>query len=50
MRNPSVIATGGLAPLLGGRSKAIHSVEPDLTLIGINHLMDGKGKKGKKSK
>jgi type III pantothenate kinase len=48
MRDPSVIATGGLAPLLGGRSKAIHSVEPDLTLIGINHLLDGK--KGKKSK
>jgi type III pantothenate kinase len=42
MRNPSVIATGGLAPLLKGRSRAIHSVEPDLTLIGLNHLMDGK--------
>lgn len=51
MRNPSVIATGGLAPLLGGRSKAIHAVEPDLTLIGINHLMDGKtGSAGKGSK
>ncbi|HKP95095.1 MAG TPA: type III pantothenate kinase [Fibrobacteria bacterium] len=50
MRNPSVIATGGLAPLLGGRSKAIHSVEPDLTLIGINHLMDGKAGKKKKVK
>jgi type III pantothenate kinase len=62
MRHPSVIATGGLAPLLGGRSKAIHCVEPDLTLIGINHLLDGRGgkrsgsadaikdKKGKKSK
>ncbi len=50
MRKPSVIATGGLAPLLGGRSRAIHSVEPDLTLIGINHLLDGKGKEGKKTK
>ena len=50
MRNPYVIATGGLAPLLGGRSKAIHCVEPDLTLIGINHLLDGKGEKGKKRK
>lgn len=50
MRKPAVIATGGLAPLLGGRSKAIHAVEPDLTLIGINHLLDGKGKKGKRLK
>jgi type III pantothenate kinase len=50
MRAPSVIATGGLAPLLGGQSKAIHSVEPDLTLIGINHLLDGKAAKGKKSR
>jgi type III pantothenate kinase len=50
MRKPSVIATGGLAPLLGGRSKAINAVEPDLTLIGINHLLDGKVKKGKKTK
>jgi type III pantothenate kinase len=50
MRDPAVIATGGLAALLGGRSRAIHRVEPDLTLIGINHLLDGKGKKGKKPK
>jgi type III pantothenate kinase len=39
MRAPIVIATGGLAPLLGGRSRAIHAIEPDLTLIGINHLI-----------
>lgn len=50
MRNPSVIATGGLAPLLGGRSRAIHAVEPDLTLIGINHLLNGWKKKGSKVK
>jgi type III pantothenate kinase len=50
MSKPVVIATGGLAPLLGGRSRAIHCVEPDLTLIGINHLLDGKGKKGNKAK
>ena len=50
MRAPSVIATGGLAPLLGGRSKAIHVVEPDLTLIGINHLIDGRSSKGKRRK
>jgi type III pantothenate kinase len=51
MRAPAVIATGGLAPLLGGRSRAIHVIEPDLTLIGINHLMDGRaGKSKSKSK
>jgi type III pantothenate kinase len=47
MRHPSVIATGGLAPLLGGRSRAIGFVEPDLTLMGINHLLDGREKYGK---
>lgn len=47
MRSPSVIATGGLAPLLGGRSKAIHAIEPDLTLVGINHLIHGRTLKGK---
>lgn len=50
MRSPSVIATGGLAPLLGGRSRAIHIIEPDLTLIGINHLIDGLSRKRKKKK
>lgn len=50
MRSPSVIATGGLAPLLGGRSRAIHVIEPDLTLIGINHLIDGASGKGKKKR
>ena len=39
MRRPSVIATGGLAGLVAGRSRAIGSVEPDLTLIGIHHLL-----------
>lgn len=50
MRNPSIIATGGLAPLLGERSKSIRIIEPDLTLIGINHLLDGKAKKRKTRK
>jgi type III pantothenate kinase len=45
MRSPSVIATGGLAPVLGGRSRAIHAIEPDLTLIGINHLIGAKAGK-----
>lgn len=50
MRSPSVIATGGLATLLGGRSRAIHVIEPDLTLIGINHLIGARAKKGNKAK
>ena len=31
-------------------AKAIHVVEPDLTLIGINHLIDGRSSKGKRRK
>jgi type III pantothenate kinase len=50
MRHPSVIATGGLAPLIGGRTKAIGLVEPDLTLIGINHLLEGVRGNARKSK
>ena len=50
MRSPAVIATGGLAPLLGGRSRAIHVIEPDLTLIGINYLIEGRSGKRKKRK
>ena len=42
MKNPAIIATGGLASLIGERSKSIQSIEPDLTLIGINHLLIGK--------
>lgn len=41
MRNPSIIATGGLAALLAGKSKIIRTLEPDLTLIGIDHLLAG---------
>lgn len=50
MKNPSVIATGGLAPLLAGRSKAIRTIEPDLTLIGIDHLLRGARKENRKPK
>lgn len=46
MRNPSVIATGGLAGLVAGRSRAIGSIEPDLTLIGIHHLLAAGGRSG----
>lgn len=41
LKDPSVIATGGLAPLLAGKSRAIRTLEPDLTLIGIDHLLAG---------
>jgi len=44
MKNPSIIATGGLAPLLGEKSKIIRTIEPDLTLIGIHYLLVGKSK------
>lgn len=50
MRNPSIIATGGLAPLLGERSKSIRIIEPDLTLIGINHLLDGQAGKKRRNR
>ena len=32
---PTVIATGGLAPLMIGVSETIEHHEPDLTLIGL---------------
>jgi type III pantothenate kinase len=32
---PTVIATGGLAPLIIGVSETIDHHEPDLTLIGL---------------
>jgi type III pantothenate kinase len=34
-RNPKVIATGGLAPLIHKVSETIEAVEPDLTLEGL---------------
>ncbi len=46
MRRPFVIATGGLAGLVAGRSRAIGSVEPDLTLIGIHHLLTAGARAG----
>ena len=48
MKNPSIIATGGLAPLLGEKSKTIRTIEPDLTLIGIHYLLVGKSKPNSK--
>lgn len=47
MQKPSVIGTGGLAPLVGGRSRIFTHLEPDLTLIGINHLLARKRRKTK---
>ena len=40
-RKPVVLATGGLSSWMKGRTKAIQRFEPDLTLIGINHLLSG---------
>ncbi len=37
----TVLATGGLADWLRGRTRAIQRFEPDLTLIGINYLLSG---------
>jgi type III pantothenate kinase len=39
MKNPVVLATGGLAPWMKGRAPSLKRFEPDLTLIGINHLL-----------
>jgi pantothenate kinase type III len=43
MRKPVVMATGGLAHWMKGRTAAIGRFEPDLTLIGINHLLSQPG-------
>jgi len=39
-RKITVLATGGLSFWMKGRTKIIHRFEPDLTLLGINHLLD----------
>jgi type III pantothenate kinase len=39
MKSPTVIATGGLAVWVKDRHPKIHTVEPDLTLMGLNHLL-----------
>src|SRR5690606_36935796 len=40
MRDPVILATGGLAPWMKGRAASIRRFEPDLTLVGINALFD----------
>lgn len=39
MKKPEILATGGLAHWLKGRAPSLRRFEPDLTLIGINHLL-----------
>jgi type III pantothenate kinase len=39
LRDPIVLATGGLATWVEGRLATLDKVEPDLTLIGLNHLL-----------
>ncbi len=50
MHKPIVIATGGLASLVKEKSKAIHRVEPDLTLMGLNYLLSQNDSKAKRKK
>lgn len=47
-KRPEIVATGGLAFWLKGRSRTIRRFEPDLTLIGINHLLSGSGVSGRR--
>lgn len=39
MRRPVFLATGGLSHWMKGRAPSITRFEPDLTLVGINHLL-----------
>ena len=39
MKNPVIIATGGLANLFEKRSKKVNLVESDLTLMGLDYLI-----------
>jgi len=39
LRDPAILATGGLASWVRDKLPAIQSIEPDLTLIGLNHLL-----------
>ncbi|MEP6642775.1 MAG: type III pantothenate kinase, partial [Gaiellales bacterium] len=41
--SPSVVATGGLAPLVLGESQTIQHHEPDLTLIGLRLVFEKNG-------
>jgi pantothenate kinase type III len=45
-----VLATGGLAFWLRGRVSAIRRFEPDLTLMGINHLLSHSASGTKKTR
>ncbi len=45
MKKPVVLSTGGLAIWMRGRTKTINRFEPDLTLMGMNHLLSGQKKR-----
>lgn len=49
MRNPEIIATGGLALWMKGHAPSIRRFEPDLTLAGINALFDTPGPDSRKT-
>ncbi len=40
LKNPSIIATGGLAGWVFGRAQGIGHHEPDITLLGLRHLLN----------
>ncbi len=39
MKDPTIIATGGMANLIGEKTNSIKRIERNLTLIGINHFI-----------
>ncbi len=49
MRSPVILATGGLAHWMKGRVPALARFEPDLTLIGINHLLSSPSAESRKA-
>ncbi len=49
MRAPTILATGGLAHWMKGRVPALRRFEPDLTLVGINHLLSSSPPDGRKA-
>jgi type III pantothenate kinase len=49
MKTPVILATGGLAHWMKGRVPALRRFEPDLTLIGINHLLSEAPRKVRKA-
>lgn len=45
LKNPQIIATGGIAPLISKGVPEIHRLERDITLIGLSHFLNLREKK-----